>query len=254
MRTRDGPAFAYMQARIQARHGERLSAEQWQQLEASRDLGHCLQLLHQTSLRGMVRHLSPEDLPASWERSLRRDWNRYVDQVSAWAPEKWREMLYWLHLLPVLPGIAHVLAGRDPLPWMQQDDFFLPLDMSNSERFRNSLQASPWGALLPQLQTGHPVLAWLNALHTVFPRGEQESWTQLLGIWSRIEGHLFESPESRSSWREGLEKEFISLIRKQARTVFSLLGHIGLVSLDTQRLRAKLLSLYLADYRARPLA
>jgi len=252
MTVSEAPVFAYMQARIQARHGERLSAEHWQQLEASRDLGHYLQLLRQTPLVALVRHLSPTDPPSSWERSLRRDWNEYLDQVSDWAPVRWRDTLYWLHLLPVLPGIAHLLAGRDPLPWMREDDFFLGLELSSEEGFRESLAQSRWGELLQHWQDPQPIRAWFYAWQNQLPKGEQATWEHLRAGWARLEQSQSLLLGSRSTWRDSLEKQFVMLIRRRARTVLSLLGHIGMVSLDTQRLRAKLLGLYLASYPMGP--
>jgi hypothetical protein len=65
--------FAYVQARLQARHGQRPSEDRWRLLESSPDLASYLQGARSTSLRPWVVHLPAESSTHQVERSLRID-------------------------------------------------------------------------------------------------------------------------------------------------------------------------------------
>ena len=74
--------LAYVQARLQYRHGQRPDPERWRLLEANADLGSYLESARSTSLKPWVQHLSADARIHDVERALRRDWRLYVDAVA----------------------------------------------------------------------------------------------------------------------------------------------------------------------------
>ena len=60
--------LAYLQARLQARHGDRPSPDDWRMAEASADLSHYLDALGRTSLKRWVSDLHQEMAPEVIER------------------------------------------------------------------------------------------------------------------------------------------------------------------------------------------
>ena len=65
--------FAYAQARAQAQHGRRLSADTWSLLESSVGLSQFLHQLRGTTLAPRVEHFSATTSPHAIERFLRRE-------------------------------------------------------------------------------------------------------------------------------------------------------------------------------------
>lgn len=245
----DAASYAYMQARIQARHGDRLTREQWRQLDACRDLGRYLQLARASDLGKWVRHFAAHEDPLRWERSLRADWTANLAAVTAWVPERWHACLHWLRSLPGLPGISHLLRGEQPTAWMLADPFFADLDLADTEAFRESLAGSEWAELAAHWDPEHPLEAWFDAWRGRWPGDDLRAAAELDRTCARLAA-AWQAPDlDYADWLGGLERQFTALLRRRPRTILALLGHIGLVSLDMIHLRAGLIRLAVA---ARP--
>lgn len=97
--------FAYAQARLQARHGQRADEQVWRRLHSTGDLSNYLQMARQTVLRPWVIGIDTSQSSHDIEFSLRRQFCRYVDDVSHWLPADWRAALQALKRLPALPAL-----------------------------------------------------------------------------------------------------------------------------------------------------
>lgn len=234
-----------MQARIQARHGDRLDDERWRQLDNCRDLGRFLQLARESNLREWVQHFAAQDDPSRWERSLRHDWTRNLLQVADWVPDRWHASVLWLRTLPMLPAIGHLLNGEAPAPWMHDEPFFADLDLTDGDAFRDSLADSPWRAMLDHWNPERPVESWLAAWRALWPAGDNAVKADLERTCERL-ASTWDNADEQLEWRGALEIEFTRLLRRRSRTILALLGHIGLVSLDMAHLRAGLMRLTIA--------
>ena len=67
----EGPRLAYLQARLQSRHGDRPSPEEWRMAESSADLSHYLEAIRRTALKRWVGDVNHEMAPEAIERLLR---------------------------------------------------------------------------------------------------------------------------------------------------------------------------------------
>lgn len=244
----DAARFAYMQARIQARHGDRLTHEQWRQLDACRDLGRYLQRARASDLGKWVRHFAAHDDPLRWERSLRADWTANLMAVTGWVPEAWHAGLHFLRSLPALPVIAHLLRSERPLPWMLDDPFFADFDVSDAASFRASLAASDWAAIAAYWDAEHPVEAWFTAWRGRWPDDDQTTNAELERASRRLTAAWQRPDVGYADWRDNLERQFTALLRRRPRTIQALIGHIGLVSLDMIHLRSGLIRLNVAPH------
>ena len=131
-----GSRLAYVQARLQARHGRRPTDDRWRLLEATPDLAGYLQAARATSLRPWVVHLPAESGTHQIERSLRRDWKIYVAEISRWLPASWRPAAAWIDTLPELPFFLHLVRGEEVPRWMLEDPLLTEIAQADPEQRR----------------------------------------------------------------------------------------------------------------------
>jgi hypothetical protein len=101
-------SFAYAQARIQARHGERPDEAAWDRLHASTTLSHFLEGARRTGLRRWLSAIGDRTEPAAIETVLHRDFRRYVVEVASWVPERWHDAVLRL---------PELLYAGEPVDW-----------------------------------------------------------------------------------------------------------------------------------------
>src|SRR5208282_3281592 len=77
--------FAYAQARIEARHGERLQDVEWKMLESAQSLSRYLERARSTSLKRFLTQISPDLSAHAIERVLRSEAVLYVGEIATWA-------------------------------------------------------------------------------------------------------------------------------------------------------------------------
>lgn len=228
--------FAYVQARAQARHGQRLTAPGWRTLEASRSFTQYVHAARQTSMAPHVHQLAATSTPHEIELSLRCDWLAEVAAVSTWVPRPWRASVDMTAWLPYLGPIQHLIDGGPEYAWMRDDPALAPLFSADSDAVVHG------HAVLPQFERGDILAQWLSRFRAQWPYSSSlasfvETITQSM---ESIRSAAPASGDSRESFDE-LRHKTIRTLRSQARQPVTAFCHLLLVALDIHRLRDGLL-------------
>lgn len=238
-------SFDYIQARLQARHGQRPGEERWRLMESATDLGSYLQYARATALSPWVQHLPPQADFHQIERSLRNSWHGYTEEVAGWAPEEWRPAIRWTARLPELPHISHLARGGSVRPWMLEDPELAPLAMEDFQRRREALSASPFSAVAEAIAGNRsPIDAWLDSLESAWPL--PEAAPTLNTLRQLLENHIrdLQQEPGRRTTGPGLRGHFIeqltALFRRESGRIGAVFAHLALTLLDLERLRGGL--------------
>ena len=241
--------FGYLQARLQARHGQRPSGDDWRLAEASVDLGHFLDAVRATSLKRWVRAVSADSSALEIEALMRMAWRDAVETAAAWPPDAWREALLWLRWLPDLPALAHLLAGRGALPWMHLDPVIKRLASDDPDPFLETLSGSPLAPMAPDLaEHGDVVRAWLAIWQQRLPgTAPSDVLAELDELSAIVNDHLQVMADTDGEadgqiLRAALAQRLSRWFRRGAGTIIALLAFLGLEGLELQRVRANLLT------------
>jgi hypothetical protein len=216
--------FAYAQARAQARHGGRLSAETWSLLESGVGLSQFLHHVRGTTLASRVEHFSATTSPHVIERCLRGEWHAEVDAAVRWVPARWRAAVAWTGRLAELPAIGYLQAGGEPQAWMADDAVL------------STFTAGQTAAL-----SGGGLTAWLRHWQMLWPDDAQDD--KALGeLVSLVERHGIrgESIEA-DDWRERLQRRAVRILRRHREQPVTAFCHLLLCALELHRLRQGLL-------------
>lgn len=247
---------AYLQARLQARHGDRPSADDWRVAEASTDLSHYLEALRRTALRRWLGDLNHEMEPQAIERQLRSAWREAIDQVADWSPQEWRAAVEWLRWLPDLPAIEHLLRGHKVPPWMRADPVLRELAFDEPQRRREALAALPLApvqrdetAAAPQVIDGW-IGEWRRRLPAPARAAESELMQLLDGVLLHLESMRSSEAEDGKAQRNALASRLARRFRHGAGTATALFSHLVLDGLELERVRAGVMTRRLLPERA----
>jgi len=80
------PRWSYVQARLQARHGERLQEPDWRVIEAARSIDQFIERARASSLRRFTERMNARMPSHVVERMLRDTWRVYVAELASWVP------------------------------------------------------------------------------------------------------------------------------------------------------------------------
>lgn len=239
--------LAYVQARLQARHGRRPTDDRWRLLEATPDLPGYLQAARATSLRPWVVHLAAESATHQIERSLRADWQAYVAEIAAWTPTPWQPAAEWLITLPDLPFFVHLVRG-EPVPrWMLKDPVLAAVAQTDTERRSEALSATGLARIAGPVRAGvPPITAWLGAWESDWPEADAAGRTALERVRRDFHTHIstilaepLEHPPGPALRRRIIER-FNMAFRRESGRITAVFAHLGLMALDVERLRGGL--------------
>lgn len=236
--------FAYLQARLQARHGDRPAADDWRIAEASIDLAHYLDAVRRTALRRWLGDLNHEMEPEAIERQLRAAWRERVDQLASWSPEAWRPAVEWLRWLPYLPAVDHLLRGTKVSPWMRADPVMRELAYDEPQRRREALADSPLAPVRAGGDAGGPELvdAWLTEWRARLPDDACATGRELQEIVDAVLAHVeamrTAADADGQALRNMLAARLARRFRRGAGTCVALFSHLVLDGLELERLRA----------------
>lgn len=252
----DDARFAYLQARLQARHGDRPATEEWRMAEAGTDLSHYLEAIRRTALKRWIGDINPDMAPEAIERHLRFAWRDNVDQLAAWAPDEWRPAVTWLRWLPDLPALEHLLRGAKVAPWMRADPVMREMAFDELPRRREALAELPLAPLLPAGEADPPQVAdaWVEQWWQRLPKSVRDPEGELARLLELVRAHLeaMRSCEERHgrALRNQLADKFERSFRRGAGTAVALFSHLVLDGLELERVRAGIASRRLLPERA----
>lgn len=235
-------AFAYSQARLQARLGVRAGAADWQRLNATRDLGALLQASASSALASWTRELTARVGVHDAERSLRRAWLQAVDEVVAWQPPRWRAAVAWLRWLPYLPALEKLARGAAPPDWMRGDPLLGPIVAEDPRQRAASVQRTGYAPLAAGFHSPPDVTgAWLRHWRELWPRDDPGAIG--LARVARDVGHARTEVENAPPGANTgaalvrLEKRLLAAFRRNPLTVVATVAWLALAGLDLLQLR-----------------
>ena len=238
--------FAYAQARLQSRHGERPDEQVWRQLEAQQVLANFLQNARRTSLRPWVLGLHANDHWHLLEYTLLQQFHHYIDYVAGWQPATWQAAVRWVRQLLYLPALQFLLADHIAPRWMLQDTYLKPFAIGNLNQRLLAMQQSASAPLITAWQNGEPLLqAWQQHWQSLWPAMDATSRRALHRISTILRQHLEAFPESQpqQAWRERefLARTLVTLFRRYTQQPAAVFLHLALVALDFERLRGNIM-------------
>ena len=237
--------FAYAQARLQARHGQRADAQLWRRLHGTGDLASYLQMARQTVLRPWVIGIDTIQSSHDIEFSLRRQFRSYVDEIAHWLPADWRAAFQALKHLPALPALQHLLSAESVPAWMLGDPVLRHFSSETAKLRIEAIQASEYDYLVKAWQRGEALYdAWYDVWRRRWPGParlnaamERLGWLLLQHI--RSQGTNTGTPTGQQ--REMLSGKLAAAFRNYSFQPAAALSHLALVALDLEQLRGDLL-------------
>ena len=244
-------AFAYAQARLQARHGQRPDERLWRRLQGVGEPAHYLQVARRSVLQRWVAGLQPRQSSHEIELSLRRQLHAYVDEVAGWLPGQWRAPIGWTKRLADLAAIRHLLSESAVPDWMRADPALAPFIAATFAERRKAMRDSDCACLAQHWSTTVPLYqTWLYCWEQMWPHAPRlaAGLRQLAALHTShmgaaLAGVTDVSGQRRLALQAGYERAF----RRHAFQPAAAFAHLGLVALDVQRLRGAILRRLLFD-------
>lgn len=239
-------SFAYMQARLQARHGMRPEERVWHQLGGTTDLANYLHAARKTTLAPRVAGLHATHSTHEIEYALRQQFRDHVDRVAHWLPNRWASTIQWLTLLPDLPAMQHLLNNEAAPAWMLNNPRLRPFTSENMATRIQAMLDSSWHDIVAAWQGGQsPVTAWLERWQGRWPGPTSlyAGMRYLSGLLQQ-QTHLTrgQPPASTQRQRERLAQQLQGAFRRYSFQPAAACAHLGLFALDLERLRAELVT------------
>jgi hypothetical protein len=231
--------FGYAQARLQARHAERLTETAWSALGGSGGVQAFVERARETPLRRWLRVVSAGAGVHEIERQLRREWAESIERIARWVPPRWRAAVEACAALVYLP-LAQRLRSKEAREQWMNDEAGSAL---SGEGWRASLAAldAPDGTLLD---------AWLDMWRASWPSGEPDSRKRIEAVVARLrmEQRALAPLAERDAlaggevWsrRRALALEFARRFRADLLTPLAVFDALLLDALELERLRAEL--------------
>jgi hypothetical protein len=241
-----GPNFEYVQSRLGARHGARLSDSQWRRLAGTHLLGGYLQGIRRTSLESWVLRLSENTPEHEIELVLRNRWREYVAELAGWPLAGWQPAVAWVDRLWDLPVALELCRGGGIGSWARGDPVYSQW-VSSAGANTDVLTGHLGPAIVAACRDGgNPLVAWRDDWHRRWPRspGVADIGLNKLADAAQAHAHAMAGTLDMSAGRAlraELEGRFSRLFRAYARTPVAVFAHLGLLALDVEKLRAALL-------------
>jgi len=239
------PRWSYVQARVQARHGERLQESDWRAIEAARSIDQFIARAQASSLRRFTEHMNARMPSHAVERMLRDGWRAYVTESASWVPAVWQHAVMWTSILPELPIIDALLTG-EAQDWIEQDTAFAGLAQPDLQKRDAALANSPLGALVASSAHEKALAArWYARWRSLGPQRRTDK-SALIDIAATINAHVERlaraSPQETSApYRRDLALKLTRMFRRYSGSPAVLFCHLALVALDLERLRGNLI-------------
>ena len=238
--------FAFVQARLQARHGDAVRATNWQGIESSRSVAQFLAAVRAGALAHWVEGFDESFDAHRIERTLRSRWAAYVEQVVRWQPAPWRPLTRWFGVLPEL-GLIDAWRQRgafaslypNPVPRAGRGASPLPAERRTA---RAAAEALLVAFAVPHEPTGErsTVAVWRAEWGRRAPRARPDT-ANLIRAAHLLLPILGGDHIGRGAAAEPVRAALVRLLRRFPATPIAVFAHLGLVALDVERLRGGLL-------------
>lgn len=241
--------YDYIQARLQARHGQRPDAALWQRLGALRDLPLFLQTARASGLRPWLEGFTPEISAHRMEQLLRQRFRTEAEHVARWQPRPWQATTAWIAHWIDLPALGGLLRSEHTPEWMLSDPDYGPLAELPRAARAEALPHSRWSELGKELSTAgrsHTDLRgiWFTRWRKLWPQSDARTRAQV----EQLAEALQRTPDSavstpaqdaaqREQWRSWLNYRF----RQMPRAPVTSLLQLFMLAQDMERLRGELL-------------
>lgn len=237
------PRWSYVQARLQARHGERLQEAEWRAIEAARSVDQFLERARASPLRRFTERMEARMPSYAMERMLRATWRTYVAQVAGWVPQGWYQAVMWATVFPELPILDGLLRGETP-EWIEQDPAFAGFAKADPRQRDISWANSPLEALVASSGREKTIAArWYAHWRSLWPQVGNRA---LLDLAATIKAHVERLDgaglqETSASYRRDLAFKLTRMFRRHSGSPAVVFCHLALVALDLERLRGDLI-------------
>ncbi|MEW5708407.1 MAG: hypothetical protein AB1830_05790 [Pseudomonadota bacterium] len=249
---RGGGAFAYAQARLQARHGQRAGDPVFQSLAPIAEFRPYLERARLTPLKPWMLNIGAGSDPHEIERLLRAHLRARIEEAAAWVPAAWRAPVRWTQVLVDLPALEYLLRGEPALPWMMEEDSLKALALAEPEARRAVLGQGDYGPLAQGADRESLLERWLRAWRSLLPRMPNRAARRLEGLVVLVRDHRAafapapsgESPSPRAAWdaRRRLEAQAARHFRRAFLEPAAVFAHLLLLALEFERLRGALVT------------
>lgn len=237
--------YAYIQARLQARHSRFPDRAAWRRLEAIGSLGHLLGSLRRTALHPWLSGIGVHSDVHQIEQILRRLFREQVAQVADWHPRPWRPALHWCAVLADLPAIAHLLEGTGIPHWIRGDPRLRPYTADLRTVRVQALSASPFAPLVDPRTAGSGLTgAWRQEWKRRWPDAPEQELAPLRRLARRLAQHHellagSDLSDSRAA-RTELEQQLTTLFRRHPQQPATAFIHLAITAVQLERLRGLL--------------
>jgi len=242
----DCGSLDYAQARLNARHGERLRESDWRRLEGVRAFAALLDTARATALRPWLVGIVADSTSHQAESALRRHWREVVDEVAGWMPAPWRPAVAWWRTLVDLAPLQHLARGGEPPAWMRDDTEWRAASESPSHPPSTVAAAGPFAPLAFAAADPDALgAAWLDEWRRRWPAIGDETQRELATVVNVLTDHrrAFGAASGGAGWplRQALRDQLRLRLRAATLSPAAAFVHLVLCALDLERLRAELL-------------
>ncbi len=238
-------SFAYAQARLQARFGERPDEHVWLRLHGNGELGSYLQAARQSTLRKWVLGISPTHDSHDIELALRQKFRSHVDEVANWLPQPWRAAVQWTRCLPDLPALQHLLGGGVPAAWMRRDPLLASFIDADAMLHLRTQHAADCTRLAEQTAQDETLLqGWLRHWHELQPKttfADARFKQSMKHLQTLLHAQLSPQRDATTPMlREALAHRLSTAFRRYSFQPASACAYLALTAFDLERLRGDL--------------
>lgn len=239
-------SLEFAQARLQARHGQRVDEAAWRRIVAMREFAALLELARSTVLRQWLVGVTADGSVHRIEAALRGHWRALVDEVVTWMPGPWQPALAWCAVLTDLAPLQHLARGGEPAAWMHDDRAWRELCAAQPQARAAMLAAGPLAALAVAWPTPQTMAqAWQAEWQRRLPKPLSADDDTLGQVVRVLLDHrkAFAEAAPGQGWllRSSLRVRLTLLLRRAALEPAAAFIHLALCALDLERLRAELL-------------
>lgn len=238
-------AFAYVQARMQARLGMRPGEVVWDTLHALVELPALLEQARVTPLRHWITSIAATTAPHEIERLLRARLRAQIVEAAGWLPAPWRAAVLWTRVLVDLPALAYLLRGEPAYGWMRDEPALHDLATTEPSLREHVLAQGPLAVFAGRGASETLLTRWLTEWQRRWPRTHERA--ALNALIRRVQAHrrAFEAMHANpaaGAARRALETQVMHVFRRAFLSPVAVFAWLLLVALEAERLRAELVA------------